>query len=61
MDIWNFEKIFIFGLKWRTLLVLDNATTHKTSKVKENSKYVIYRCQLYQVGLNENTTFRHQY
>ena len=35
MDIRSLEKIFVFGLKWRNLLVLDNATAHKTSKVKE--------------------------
>ena len=38
MDISSLEKIFVFGLKWRTLLVLDNATAHKTSKVKQKFK-----------------------
>ena len=37
MDIWSLEKIYI-DLKRRTLLVLVNATTHKTSKVKEKFK-----------------------
>ena len=32
------EKIFIFNIKWKTLLVLDNATNHKTSKVKDKIK-----------------------
>ena len=32
MDIWGLQKIYIFGLKWRTLLVLDNANTHKEVK-----------------------------
>ena len=39
MDIWSFEKIFIFFLlKWSTLLMLDNSTTQKTSKVKDKFK-----------------------
>ena len=32
------EEIFIFNLKWKTLLVLNNATTHKTSKAKDKIK-----------------------
>ena len=32
-DIW--KKYLFFNLKWKTLLVLDNATTHNTNKVKE--------------------------
>ena len=32
------RKYSFYGLKWRTLLVLDNAATYKTSKVKEKFK-----------------------
>ena len=32
---WSMEKIFIFQLKMKKLLLLDNATTHKTSKIKD--------------------------
>ena len=32
------RKYSFLGLKWRTLWVLDNATNHKTSKVKEKFK-----------------------
>ena len=38
MGNWSMEKIFIFNLKWKTLLILDNVTTHKTSKVKDKIK-----------------------
>ena len=37
MASWNMEKYF-FNLKWKTLLVLDNATTHKANKAKDNIK-----------------------
>ena len=39
-EVWR-EKIFVFDLKLRTLLVLDNATTHKTSKVKNQRMWYI--------------------
>ena len=32
------EKIFILNLKLKAFLVLDNTTTHKTSKVKNKIK-----------------------
>ena len=35
-EVWR--KYLFFGLTWRTLLVLDNTTIHKTSKVKEKFK-----------------------
>ena len=50
MGIWSLQKIFFFGLKWRTLLVLDNTTTHKINKVNEDPKNVIYQCQSCQMG-----------
>ena len=37
MDRWSMGYSFSL-LKWETLLVLDNATTHKTSKVKDKIK-----------------------
>ena len=40
-DIW--KKYSFFNLKWKTLLVLDNATTHNTNKVKEK----IIKCEAY--------------
>ena len=36
-------KILIFQLKIKTLLVLGNATTHKTSKVKEKIMKLYYQ------------------
>ena len=38
MGCWNMKKNFIFQLKIKTLSVLDNATIHKTSKVKDKIK-----------------------
>ena len=35
MGSWSMKKIFIFLLKIKTLLVLYNTSTHKTSKVKD--------------------------
>ena len=38
MSSWSIEIIFIIQLKMKTLLVLDNAITHKTCKVNDKIK-----------------------
>ena len=38
MDSTSMQEIFIFGLKWKKLLVVDNASTDKTINVKEKLK-----------------------
>ena len=43
MDRSHMKEILIFNLKWETLLVLDNATTYNTNKVKEKIK----ECETY--------------
>ena len=35
MNNWSTEIILIFNLKWKSLLVLSNATTHKKSIAKD--------------------------
>ena len=35
MGRWSMDKILIFNLKWKTLLVLNNAAPIKTNKVKD--------------------------
>ena len=36
MSSWSMQKILHFQLKIKTLLVLNNATTYKTSKAEDN-------------------------
>ena len=43
MDRVHMKEILFFYLKWKTLLVLNNATTHNTNKVKEKIK----ECETY--------------
>ena len=55
-------KYSLFGLKWRALLVLDNATSHMTSKVKEKLNECNTSLSMIPSGLTwEIKAFRHQY
>ena len=56
MSSWSMEKILIFNLNLNTLLVLDNATTHKTSKVKDK----INECETALSGIPSALTWRIQ-
>ena len=50
----HMEEILIFNLKWKTLLVLDNATTHNTNKVKEKIK----ECETYASMIPSGLTWK---
>ena len=56
MSSWSMEKILIFNLNLNTLQVLDNATTHKTSKVKDK----INECETALSGIPSALTWRIQ-